>query len=29
LLFFHATETFFRTGWFVESLVTHSPELVY
>jgi P-type Mg2+ transporter len=22
LLFFHATETFFRTGWFVESLVT-------
>jgi Mg2+-importing ATPase len=22
LLFFHATEAFFRTGWFVESLVT-------
>jgi Mg2+-importing ATPase len=22
LLFFHATESFFRTGWFVESLVT-------
>ena len=22
LLFFHATETFFRTGWFVKSLVT-------
>jgi Mg2+-importing ATPase len=22
LLYFHATETFFRTGWFVESLVT-------
>jgi Mg2+-importing ATPase len=22
LLFFHATENFFRTGWFVESLVT-------
>ena len=22
LMFFHATETFFRTGWFVESLVT-------